>query len=219
MSENKVITELASLIPDGLSSEGKEEIAKILEGYVEKRVDTEVSKVETSVASMFRTKIDDLKVVAHAEIVNEDSTVKAVKYFNDIMVVVADYVDNEMIDSRLRAKEEQLAEARNNVKNLNAQLNELVSETTQLKNIVSVLKEEKSLISEELLTTRETLSSATAQIDEDFQSSETAVVIANENLDGESIQLSDADNQYLNSEVMQLTESLLSTNKNRSSVK
>ena len=84
---------------------------------------------------------------------------------------------------------------------------------------MSVLKEEKSLISEELLTTRETLSSATAQIDEDFQSSETAVVIANENLDGESIQLSDADNQYLNSEVMQLTESLLSTNKNRSSVK
>lgn len=204
---NNAVKEIAKLVPDGLSEEGMGEISSILEAYIEDKVSSEVSDVESKVASLFRTKVDSLKELALNELVNEDSNVKAITYFDKIMGIVAEYVETEMIDSKLTEKDKVIATQQKNIETLEGQLNELVNENKRLSQSVEMLQEEHSELNEKLITTKGELTDKEDLMKEAFESSEQAIVIANEHIDDP---LASNDNPYLSKEVITLTEQVLS---------
>tara|TARA_R110001583_G_scaffold26509_6_gene95396 strand:+ start:12567 stop:13202 length:636 start_codon:yes stop_codon:yes gene_type:complete len=206
----QTLKEIANLIPNGLSEEGMEEISSLLENHVAEQVNTKVSKMETRVASLFRTKIDNLKEVAYNELVNEDANIKAIKTFDAIMGVVGEYVESEMIDSKLEAKNQVIKEQQDILEEMEVQLNDLLTENTRLSKSITVLTEETSSLNEQLITTKDTLGETEQLLSEGFHSSESAFVIANDNSTSvDSVSLASADNPLLTEEMLELTKSVL----------
>ena len=203
---NKAVKEIARLVPEGLSEEGMKEISSILEQYIENQVGSEVADIESKVSSLFRTKIDSFKDLALKELVNEDSNIKAIQYFDKIMGIVAEYVETEMIDSKLTEKENMIKEQKETISTLEGQLTELVIENKRINQSVDMLQENREELQEQLITTSAELDEKDKIMKETFESSEKAVVIANEKINNP---LADNDNPYLSNEVLTLTEQVL----------
>jgi hypothetical protein len=202
------IQEIANVLPDGLSSEGMEEISQLLESYVDEKVSSEVSNVEAQIASLFRTKIDDLKEIAYKELITENSNMKAIKYFDSIMGIVSDYVDSEMIDGKLAERDVIIAEQADQLVVLETHMQEMLTENSKLTQLLDMSASEKEQLNEQLITASSHIEELDTQLKEDFVSSEKAVIITNKDNPNRSL-LEGIDNPYLNEEILNITNSVL----------
>ena len=185
-----------------------EEISQLLESYVDEKVSSEVSNVEAQIASLFRTKIDDLKEIAYKELITENSNMKAIKYFDSIMGIVSDYVDSEMIDGKLAERDVIIAEQADQLVVLETHMQEMLTENSKLTQLLDMSASEKEQLNEQLITASSHIEELDTQLKEDFVSSEKAVIITNKDNPNRSL-LEGIDNPYLNEEILNITNSVL----------
>jgi predicted RNase H-like nuclease (RuvC/YqgF family) len=163
---NDKLTQIAKLLPDGLSEAGLQEVLKLVNEAVSDKVAAEVKLMETKVSSFLRTKIADLKEVAAKEAESDDEVLRGYKIFETIRAMVAAEVETSDVDSKIAQQAQELEELQESMKTVNSKLTNSLHENSMLSGKVERLNEENVQLTE------------SAKLP--FKSSESAVVITNE---------------------------------------
>jgi len=163
---NDKLTQIAKLLPDGLSEAGLQEVLKLVNDAVADKVAAEVKLMETKVSSFLRTKIADLKEVATKEAESDDEILRGYKIFESIRAMVAAEVETSDVDSKIAQQAQELEGLQESLEALNQKLSHSLHENTMLSGKVESLNEANEQLTE------------TSKLP--FKSSESAVVITNE---------------------------------------
>lgn len=189
---------ILKVLPKGLSKEGLNEIATLLDQIVEERVSEEVKTIEAKVKGFLRTKIDEMKSVAMSELEAENSVVANAQMYEAIRAVVAADLqqgdENSMVN-HLESEASKLKESLNTVngklakslKNNSLLENQAANRESQISELSSLLEEEKN------------------KLETPFRSSESAIVITNEK---QNLIPHRADNGFLTEDVIRLSKPL-----------
>ena len=187
---NKRIEQIAELLPDGLSQTGLQEVLKLVEGAVDDRVAEEVKLMEAKVSGFLRSKVEQLKDVAQAEIEADDNVLRGFRIYENIRAMVAAEVEAQDVDSAVSKQETKIAELEESLETINFKLTNSLHENSILVNKVESLNESnKSLTENNKLP---------------FKSSESAVVITNET-DSSRPSPEAANNIFLTEDVLNLS--------------
>ena len=162
------------VLPKGLSKEGLNEIATLLDQIVEERVSEEVTTIEAKVKGFLRTKIDEMKSVAMSELEAENSMVANAQMYETIRTVVAADLERSDEGSMMSHLETEVAKLQESLNTVNGKLAKSLKNNSLLENQASTresqIGELSSLLEEEK-----------HKLETPFKSSESAVVITNEN--------------------------------------
>tara|TARA_R110000772_G_scaffold226276_1_gene336924 strand:- start:83 stop:670 length:588 start_codon:yes stop_codon:yes gene_type:complete len=188
---NDKLTQIAKLLPDGLSEAGLQEVLKLVNEAVADKVAAEVKLMETKVSSFLRTKIADLKEVATKEAESDDETLRGYKIFETIRAMVAAEVETSDVDSKISQQAQELEELQESVRTVNSKLTNSLHENSMLSGKVERLNEENVQLTE------------SAKLP--FKSSESAVVITNET-DSSRPSPEAANNIFLTEDVINLSK-------------
>lgn len=169
--EKTSIQKIADALPDSLSEQGLEQISELLEEEVDFRLAEAKKAMSASVNSVIQTRLEDLKEVALEELLAENENVRMIDGFNKVLEIMVEYADKATLGSVLKEKDELIEKLQRDVKTLNRQLTNTVNENTRLEKKSKVLKESLEQSSRDL-------EDAQAALNEDFESSEKAVVIS-----------------------------------------
>ena len=197
MSNN--LDKLVQAIPEGLTETGLEEVASLLDEVVEERVAEEVSLIEAKVKAFLRTKIDSLKETAQRELEADDKFIRAHRVFEAIKTIVASELESTDFDNAVRVQESQNEKLQESLEATQTQLNEALKTVGLLESKLDHQKAELSQLSEALIDERE-------KAEVPFKSSESAVMITNENHDTQVLPDSARENFFLNEDVIRLSQ-------------
>jgi hypothetical protein len=197
MSNN--LDKLVQAIPEGLTETGLEEVASLLDEVVEERVAEEVSLIEAKVKAFLRTKIDSLKETAQRELEADDKFIRAHRVFEAIKTIVASELETTDFDNAVRVHESQNEKLQESLDATQTQLNEALKTVGLLESKLDHQKAELSQLSEALIDERE-------KAEVPFKSSESAVMITNENHDTQVLPGSARENFFLNEDVIRLSQ-------------
>jgi len=197
MSNN--LDKLVQAIPEGLTETGLEEVASLLDEVVEERVAEEVSLIEAKVKAFLRTKIDSLKETAQRELEADDKFIRAHRVFEAIKTIVASELESTDFDNAVRVHESQNEKLQESLEATQTQLNEALKTVGLLESKLDHQKAELSQLSEALIDERE-------KAEVPFKSSESAVMITNENHDTQVLPDSARENFFLNEDVIRLSQ-------------
>ena len=197
---NTNLDKLVEALPEGLTEAGIEEVASLLDEVVEERVAEEVVMIETKVKAFLRTKIDDLKESARQELESEDKMVRAYKVFEAIKTIIAGEIDGEDFGNAVAVHEAANAKMQEELEAVQEQLSESLKTVSLLESKLDHRETELSQLSEALVTEQEK-----AEIP--FKSSESAVMITNENHETtQGLPDSARENFFLNEDVIRLSK-------------
>lgn len=189
---NDYFKRIATLLPEGFSESGLEDIATIVEETVQERVDSEVKSLEAKVGGFIRMKLDELKEQAIAELEQDNETFRAVKVYETLKSVVAEDIatsDEDAVASTYKEDNEKLQET---VESLNSKISSLMSENNTLEESIVNLREDVENLND--------ISKAP------FKSSEQALVITNESIHQNSTPTSEVFNEFLTEDVVRLSK-------------
>ena len=197
MSTN--LDKLVEALPQGLTEAGIEEVASLLDEVVEERVAEEVTLIETKVKAFLRTKIEDLKESARQELESEDKMVRAYKVFEAIKTIVAGEIDGEDFGNAVAVHEATNVKLQEELQAVQEQLNESLKTVSLLESKLDHRETELSQLSEALVSEQE-------KAEVPFKSSESAVMITNENHETQGLPDSARENFFLNEDVIRLSK-------------
>jgi len=197
MSTN--LDKLVEALPEGLTEAGIEEVASLLDEVVEERVAEEVTLIETKVKAFLRTKIEDLKESARQELESEDKMVRAYKVFEAIKTIVAGEIDGEDFGNAVAVHEATNVKLQEELQAVQEQLNESLKTVSLLESKLDHRETELSQLSEALVSEQE-------KAEVPFKSSESAVMITNENHETQGLPDSARENFFLNEDVIRLSK-------------
>jgi len=189
---NKKFTdELAKLIPEGFSKSGLKEVGNLIENTVNDRVEEEMKDLTAKVSGFLRMKINELKEEALKELENEDETFRAVKVYESLKSIVAEDINSKDSESSVSFYKEENEKLQNSVDGLNNKVSHLMAENNSLDEAVVSLREDVSVLSETKKTP--------------FKSSESALVITNEDQHQTSLSQPAVENAFLTEDVIRLS--------------
>jgi hypothetical protein len=197
MSNN--LDKLVEALPEGLTEAGIEEVASLLDEVVEERVAEEVNLIEAKVKAFLRTKIEDLKESAQRELEADDKLVRAYKVFETIKTIVAGEIEGEDFESAVSVHEQNNAMLQDELQATQEQLNETLKTVSILESKLDFQETELSQLSEALVFEKE-------KADIPFRSSESAVMITNENHESQGLPESARENFFLSEDVIRLSK-------------
>jgi len=193
------LDKLVEALPKGLTEAGIEEVASLIDEVVEERVADEVKIIETKVKAFLRTKLDELKESAREELAAEDNLVRAFKAFEAVKMIVASELDSVDFDNAISVHEAANTKLQEQLDATRQQLNESLKTVNLLESKLDHQEVELSQLSEALIDEREK-----AEIP--FKSSESAVMITNENHETQGLPDSARENYFLNEDVIRLSQ-------------
>ncbi len=196
---NKNTEKILKALPEGLSEAGLNEVASLLDEIVEERVAEEVQTIEAKVKGFLRTKIDEMKSVALAELESENETIRNGQMYEAIRSVVAADIASDDENGIVSHLETEVAELKESLNVVNGKLahslksnslleNQAVTREGEINELSGLLEEEKN------------------KLETPFKSSESAVIITNENQN--SIPDGAASNGFLTEDVIRLSRPL-----------
>lgn len=186
------IEKLSGLLPK-LSKKSLSEVLKLVEDVVEERVNEEKKLLEAKVSGFLRTKIENLKETARAELEAEDTVLRGYRIFETIRALVAEEVESEDVDSVVSEQNQTIADLQEKVESLNEQISISLQENSLLCDQVEGLSEENTQLTE------------SAKLP--FKTSESAVVITNET-DSRQVSHEAVNNIFLTEDVINLANPL-----------
>jgi len=196
MSNN--LDKIIEALPGDLSEAGIREIHSLLNEVVDERVAAEVSLLESKVSGFLRTKIEQLKEAAMAELKATDETYRAVKIYEAVKTLVAADITSEDQDSLANSYAGKISELEETVTKLNTSLEFAAQENHLLESKLDSTQNEFSSLMEENKNLQE-------KAELPFRSSESAVVITNENNGSEEYSQASLENQFLTEDVVRLS--------------
>ena len=197
---NTNLDKLVEALPEGLTETGIEEVASLLDEVVEERVEEEVKLIETKVKAFLRTKLDELKETARRELEAEDKMVRAYKVFEAIKAIVASELDSGDFENAVAVHEAENSKLQDELGAVQEQLTESLKTVSLLESKLDHRETELSQLSEALVDERE-------KAEVPFKSSESAVMITNENHETtQGLPDSARENFFLNEDVIRLSK-------------
>ena len=202
------IKTIAEILPEGLDESTVERIFKMVDLTINEQVEEKVSLLEAKVNAYLRTKVDQLKEQALAELSEENDVFHNAKLFESVRTLMSLEISDRDEENALDEMTTNYGEMQEEYDVLIDQVNRLVEENEKLQGTIKVLDNKVSL-SESTLENlqgtndqlREEVENLEASKDEAFVSSEKALVISN-NTDQEINEEKTRDNQFLTDEVM-----------------
>jgi len=198
---------IAEILPDGLDESTVEEIFKMVDSTINEQVEEKVSLLEAKVNGYLRTKIDQLKEQALAELSEEDEVFRNARLFESVRTLMSLELSEKDEGNALTEMTGNYGELQEEFDVLVDQVNKLVDENEKLQGTLKVLDNKVSLSESEVEELRgvngqlqEEVENLEASKDEAFVSSEKAIVISN--ADREINEERTDDNRFLTDEVM-----------------
>ena len=201
------IKKIAEILPEGLDESTVETIFKMVDSTINEQVEEKVSLLEAKVNGYLRTKIDQLKEQALAELSEENEVFRNARLFESVRTLMSLELSDQDEENALSEMSKRSGEMQEERDVLVEQVNRLVEENEKLQGTVKVLDNKVSIteasieelegVNGKLLYEVENLE---ASKDEAFVSSEKALVISN--ADREINEERTGDNQFLTDEVM-----------------
>ena len=198
---------IAQILPEGLDESTVEAIFSLVDSTINEQVEEKIGLLEAKVNAYLRTKIDNLKEQALAELSEENEVYRNARLFESVRTLMALELNTDDEDSALSEMTHQHGDLQEEFDVLTEQVNSLVLENDKLQNTVKVLDNKVSLTEQtvdeleghksQLLEEVENLE---ASKEEAFVSSEKAVVISR--ADREVNEERTYDNKFLTDEVM-----------------
>tara|TARA_R110000744_G_scaffold92463_5_gene179012 strand:- start:411 stop:1049 length:639 start_codon:yes stop_codon:yes gene_type:complete len=198
---------IAEILPEGLDESTVEAIFSLVDSTINEQVEEKIGLLEAKVNAYLRTKIDNLKEQALAELSEENEVYRNARLFESVRTLMALELNTDDEDSALSEMTNQHGDLQEEFDVLTEQVNSLVLENDKLQNTVKVLDNKVSLTEQtvdeleghksQLLEEVENLE---ASKEEAFVSSEKAVVISR--ADREVNEERTYDNKFLTDEVM-----------------
>ena len=193
------IKKIVEKLPEGLSENGLEEVASIIDEVVEERVSEEIKMLESKVKAFLRTKLDELKDTARRELEVDDPIVRSSKVFEAIKTLVASEIESADVESAVSFHEQHNEELTKEVDLLRTQLDEAV----RAKGMVETKMEKQS---SKLTKLSEALDDEREKVEMPFKSSESAIIISNESHGVKSLPENSVENFFLNEDVIRLSQ-------------
>ena len=198
---------IAEILPEGLDESTVEAIFSLVDSTINEQVEEKIGLLEAKVNAYLRTKIDNLKEQALAELSEENEVYRNARLFESVRTLMALELNTDDEDSALSEMTNQHGDLQEEFDVLTEQVNSLVLENDKLQNTVKVLDNKVSLTEQtvdeleghksQLLEEVENLE---ASQEEAFASSEKAIVISR--ADREVNEERTYDNKFLTDEVM-----------------
>jgi len=194
---------LASLLPENLSEEALDDIAKIVDSVITEQVNERVQDLEDKVYSFLRLKMDSIKEQAIRELETEDETFKnarSFEYLKSLMAIELSEGDNESAVALVSQEAQEIAEENQLIIH---ELNEALIENAKLENTIKVYNDKLALIEEKNETLQESVQHLEDVVEKPFKSNERALVISEE-VDSEATQAEthNQNNEFLTEDVM-----------------
>lgn len=198
---------IASLLPEGLSEEAASEIATLVSETITQQVEERVGLLEAKVNSFLRTKVDDLKNHALAELEQENPVFRNARLFESVRTMMALELTGSDDDSAVTVVNDQKQELEEEVDVLTQELNRVLLENETLQTNVQLLSDKQALLEESVESAevqnenlQEEISNLEASQVKPFKSSEKALIVSE--ADEGSHQRTTNNNAFLTDEVM-----------------
>jgi len=201
------VKNIADILPEGLDESTVQAIFGMVDSTINEQVSEKISLLEAKVNAYLRTKVDQLKDQALAELSEESEVFRNARLFESVRTLMALELNNDDEEAALSEMTSQHGELQEEFDVLTDQVNKLVRENENLQNTVKVLDSKVSVTEstvqdlegqkDQLLEEVENLEAAS---EEKFVSSERAIVVSS--ADKEINEERTYSNEFLNDEVM-----------------
>ena len=208
----KHIDDIVSKLPNGISQTGMKEIIDLVEASITEQVDAEVKLLESKVSGFLRTKIESLKEVAQEEFKSENSNYRATKIYETIKTLVAGDISEKDFDSAAAPYKKQVETLESQIKTMNEGYSQVENQNRLLEGQVNQLQENVDILLGENTELEDNAAFLTEQASLEFKSSETAVIITNNNDADRAPSPESIDNRFLTEDVVRLSNLLKEEN-------
>jgi len=198
---------IVDILPEGLSESSVEAIFKLVDSTINEQVSEKITLLEAKVTAYLRTKVDQLKEQALAELTEESEVFRNAQLFESVRTLMALELSSDDEENAMSEITNQHGELQEEFDVLAEQANTLVLENEKLQNTVRVLDSKLTLTEESVdslegdkLQLLEEVENLEASKEEAFVSSEKAVVISR--ADSEINEERTYANKFLTDEVM-----------------
>ena len=204
--DKKKIENIAQLLPEGITEETIVEIAGVMQGLIEERVQEEVSELTDKVFAYLSMKRQQIQEAALEELHESNDVYRDAQIFRELMGYMAVEYRPEHIDAE---SEKRLSEATELVEDnevLARELSESLREQERLAKTIQLLESKVSKREREIDSLNESVQNLVEEKETMlFESTEQAVVVTN-NVDEEveDEQLESIGNQFLTEEMLKL---------------
>lgn len=204
--DKKKIEDIAQLLPEGITEETIVEIAGVMQGLIEERVQEEVSELTDKVFAYLSMKRQQIQEAALEELHESNDVYRDAQRFRELMGYMAVEYRPEHIDAE---SEKRLSEATELVEDnevLARELSESLREQERLAKTIQLLESKVSKREREIDSLNESVQNLVEEKETMlFESTEQAVVVTN-NVDEEveDEQLESIGNQFLTEEMLKL---------------
>ena len=206
--DKKKIEDIAQLLPEGITEETIVEIAGVMQGLIEERVQEEVSELTDKVFAYLSMKRQQIQEAALEELHESNDVYRDAQRFRELMGYMAVEYRPEHIDAE---SEKRLSEATELVEDnevLARELSESLREQERLAKTIQLLESKVSKREREIDSLNESVQNLVEEKETMlFESTEQAVVVTN-NVDEEveDEQLESIGNQFLTEEMLKLMQ-------------
>jgi len=204
--DKKKIEDIAQLLPEGITEETIVEIAGVMQGLIEERVQEEVSELTDKVFAYLSMKRQQIHEAALEELHESNDVYRDAQRFRELMGYMAVEYRPEYIDAE---SEKRLSEATELVEDnevLARELSESLREQDRLAKTIQLLESKVSKREREIESLNESVQNLVEEKETMlFESTEQAVVVTN-NVDEEveDERLESIGNQFLTEEMLKL---------------
>lgn len=204
--DKKKIEDIAQLLPEGITEETIVEIAGVMQGLIEERVQEEVSELTDKVFAYLSMKRQQIQEAALEELHESNDVYRDAQRFRELIGYMAVEYRPEYIDAE---SEKRLSEATELVEDnevLARELSESLREQDRLAKTIQLLESKVSKREREIESLNESVQNLVEEKETMlFESTEQAVVVTN-NVDEEveDEQLESIGNQFLTEEMLKL---------------
>jgi chromosome segregation ATPase len=179
------IKNIADILPEGLDESTVEAIFKLVDSTINEQVEEKIGLLEAKVNAYLRTKVDQLKEQALAELSEENEVFRNARLFESVRTLMALELTDTDENTALSEISTQHGELQEEFDVLTDQVNKLVVENEKLQSTIKILNDKVSLTEGSVNKLRgqktqllEQVENLKAARDEAFNSSEQAVVVS-----------------------------------------
>ena len=198
---------IAEILPEGSDESTVDAIFGLVYSTINEQVEEKIGLLEAKVNAYLRTKVDQLKEQALAELSEESEVYRNAILFESVRTLMALELNSDDDENALSEMTSQHGELQEEFDVLTDQVNNLVLENEKLQNTVKVLDNKLNITEQSVVDLEgqksqllEEVENLEASKDEAFVSSEKAVVVSQ--ADEEINEERTYDNKFLNDEVM-----------------
>jgi uncharacterized protein YihD (DUF1040 family) len=204
--DKKKIEDIAQLLPEGITEETITEIAGVMQGLIEERVQEEVSDLTDKVFAYLSMKRQQIQEAALEELHESNDVYRDAQRFRELMGYMAVEYRPEHIDAESEKRLTSASELVEDNEILARELSESLREQERLAKTIQLLESKVSKREREIESLNENVQVLAEEKEAMlFESTEQAVVVTN-NVDEEveDEQLESIGNQFLTEEMLKL---------------